>query len=54
MRNAKRIIVPELNLGQIAHEIEWATNRAVPIIKVNHINGESIKPSEIHKIITQG
>jgi 2-oxoglutarate ferredoxin oxidoreductase subunit alpha len=54
MKNAKRIIVPELNLGQIAHEIEWATNRKIPVIKINHINGESIKPSEIHEIITQG
>jgi len=54
IKNAKRIIVPELNLGQIAHEIEWATNRALPIIKINHINGESIKPSEIYEIIKQG
>lgn len=54
MRNAKRIIVPELNLGQIAHEVEWATNRRIPIIKINRINGESIKPSEIHKVIMQG
>ncbi|MBN2282000.1 MAG: 2-oxoacid:acceptor oxidoreductase subunit alpha [Candidatus Marinimicrobia bacterium] len=54
MRNAKKIIVPELNLGQIAHEVEWATNRRIPIIKLNRINGESIKPSEIHKVITQG
>lgn len=54
MKNAKRIIVPELNLGQIAHEVEWATNRALPVIKINRINGESIKPSEIHEIIIQG
>lgn len=54
LRNAKKIIVPELNLGQIAHEVEWATNRAIPVIKINRINGEAIKPSEIHEIIKQG
>ncbi len=46
-RRAYKIIVPELNLGQIAHEIEWATSRAVPVIKVNRINGEPISPLEI-------
>ncbi|MFP4547743.1 MAG: 2-oxoacid:acceptor oxidoreductase subunit alpha [Fidelibacterota bacterium] len=54
VRNAKRIIVPELNLGQIAHEVEWAVNRSLPVVKINLINGESIKPSEIHNVIMQG
>lgn len=48
---ARRIIVPELNLGQIAHEIEWATCRSVPVIKINRINGEPIAPSEIYNAI---
>lgn len=54
VKNAKRIIVPELNMGQIAHEIEWATSRQLPVIKVNNINGEAIKPSKILEIIKQG
>ncbi len=54
VKNAKRIIVPELNLGQIAHEVEWAVNRSLPVVKINLINGESIKPSEIHNVIMQG
>ena len=53
VKNAKKIIVPELNLGQISHEVEWATNRALPVHKINRINGESIKPSEIYKLIIQ-
>ncbi len=52
--NVNRIIVPELNLGQIAHEVEWAIGRRIPVEKINLINGESIKPSEIHKLIMQG
>jgi len=46
-KSVKKIIVPELNLGQIAHEVEWATGRAKPIIRVNRINGEPITPPEI-------
>ncbi|MFH1213387.1 MAG: 2-oxoacid:acceptor oxidoreductase subunit alpha [Candidatus Neomarinimicrobiota bacterium] len=43
----KKIIVPELNLGQMAHEIEWAVRREKPVIRINRINGEPITPSEI-------
>ncbi len=53
-KKVDRIIVPEMNLGQIAHEVEWATRRAKPIIKINHINGEPITPNEILAYIKQG
>jgi len=46
-KTVKKIIVPELNLGQIAHEVEWAVGREKPVVKVNRINGEPITPSEI-------
>lgn len=41
------IIVPELNLGQIAHEVEHAVQGKVKIHRVNKINGEPIHPNEI-------
>jgi 2-oxoglutarate ferredoxin oxidoreductase subunit alpha len=41
------IIVPELNLGQIAHEVEWASCRRKPIIKINRVDGEPISPQQI-------
>ena len=46
-KSVNKIIVPELNLGQMAHEVEWAVRRAKPVIRVNRINGESITPAEI-------
>jgi len=49
----KKIIVPELNLGQIAHEVEWVTRREKPVIKVNRINGEPITPAEILTAIAE-
>jgi len=41
------IIVPEMNLGQIAHEVEWAVAGRAEVVKVNKINGEPISPTEI-------
>ena len=43
----QKIIIPEMNLGQIAHEVEWATRRKIPINRINSINGEPITPQEI-------
>ncbi len=50
-KTAKKIIVAEMNLGQLAHEVEWATRREKPVIRVNKINGEAITPSDIYKAI---
>ena len=47
----RKIIVAEMNLGQIAHEVEWATRRSKPVIRVNKINGEPITPNEIFNAI---
>ncbi|MDZ7265541.1 MAG: 2-oxoacid:acceptor oxidoreductase subunit alpha [candidate division KSB1 bacterium] len=45
------IIVPELNLGQIAHEVEWATRCNCEVIPINRIDGEPINPQEILDVI---
>jgi 2-oxoglutarate/2-oxoacid ferredoxin oxidoreductase subunit alpha len=47
------IIVPELNLGQMAHEVEWAARGKAEVIKINRLNGEPINPSEILDKIIQ-
>jgi 2-oxoglutarate ferredoxin oxidoreductase subunit alpha len=47
----KHWIVPELNLGQIAHEVEWATNRSVPLTRINRVDGNPISPLDIVDII---
>jgi len=46
-RRAKKIVVPEMNLGQIAHEVEWATRREKPVVRINRVNGEPLTPKEI-------
>lgn len=44
---AKRIIVPEMNLGQYILEIQRVIGKEVPIVGVNSVNGEPILPSDI-------
>lgn len=46
-KNVSHLIVPELNLGQIAHEVEHAVRREVEVLRVNKITGEPINPEEI-------
>ncbi len=41
----KKFIVPEMNLGQIAHEVECATR--TECVKVNRVDGGPITPQEI-------
>jgi len=43
----KSILVPELNLGQIAHEVEHAVKDKVKVCRVNKIAGDPINPEEI-------
>ena len=50
---AHHIIVPELNLGQMAHEVEWACNRSVPVVRINRVDGEPISPQQILDKITE-
>lgn len=44
---AKKVVVPEMNLGQYRLEVERVVGRSVPITGVNRINGEPIPPSLI-------
>ncbi len=46
-KQVSHIIVPELNLGQIAHEVEHAAQGNTKVLRVNKITGEPIPPDEI-------
>ena len=52
-QQVSHIIVPELNLGQIAHEVEYAIKGQAEVIKVNKISGDPIHPDEIFQKIKQ-
>ena len=44
---AKKIVVPEMNLGQYRLEVERIVGKSVPVIGVHRVNGEPIAPSLI-------
>jgi 2-oxoglutarate ferredoxin oxidoreductase subunit alpha len=43
----QHVLVPEMNLGQMAHEVEWALGRQTEVHRLNRIDGEPIRPAEI-------
>jgi 2-oxoglutarate ferredoxin oxidoreductase subunit alpha len=49
-RSVKRIIVPEMNLGQIALEVERIAGRN-KVVRVNRANGEMVTPQMILEAI---
>ena len=49
-RTAKRIIVPEMNLGQLALEVERVAGRN-KVVRVNRANGEMVTPQQILEAI---
>jgi len=50
---AQKIIVAEMNLGQMAHEVEWVLGRKRNICRVNKIDGDPITPAEILQAILE-
>ena len=47
------IVVPEMNLGQIAHEVEWAAKAKCEVIKINRVDGDPINPQQIFDVIVE-
>jgi 2-oxoglutarate ferredoxin oxidoreductase subunit alpha len=47
----KTIMVPEMNLGQMAHEVEWAVSGACNVVPLCRVDGQPIRPSQIMDLI---
>jgi 2-oxoglutarate/2-oxoacid ferredoxin oxidoreductase subunit alpha len=43
----KQLLVIEMNLGQIAHEVEWVVAGKCPVFRENRIDGDPINPIQI-------
>jgi 2-oxoglutarate ferredoxin oxidoreductase subunit alpha len=43
----RAFVVAEMNLGQMAHEVEWAVSGRCPVARVNRVDGEPISPAQI-------
>ncbi len=46
-KDARAVLVPELNLGMMAHEVEWALQDHSKVHKVGRVDGEPLPPSMI-------
>jgi 2-oxoglutarate ferredoxin oxidoreductase subunit alpha len=49
LQRAKHILIPEMNLGQIAHEVERLVD--IPISRLPQVNGEVMTPAPILKAL---
>ncbi len=52
-RQARQLLVPELNAGQLALEIERLAAGRAPVHRINRLDGEPITPAEVLAEITQ-
>ena len=53
-RHVKTIVVPELNCGQIVHEVERSVAGATRVIGVTHAGGSVHRPEDILEAILEG
>ena len=52
-KKAKRVLVPEMNAGQIVLEVERVVGRE-RVAGVNRVDGEAISPGDIIEAIGEG
>jgi 2-oxoglutarate/2-oxoacid ferredoxin oxidoreductase subunit alpha len=52
-QRVETFIVPELNLGQMAHEVEWAVSGASRVVPFGRVDGQPIRPVQILELIEQ-
>jgi len=50
---AKRVIVPEMNLGQLVLEVERAIGCEVEVSRLGKVNGELFRPEEVYASIAE-
>lgn len=46
-RGTKHVVVPEMNMGQISHEVEWALGGTAQVDLLSKVGGDPISPDEI-------
>jgi 2-oxoglutarate ferredoxin oxidoreductase subunit alpha len=51
LRSAQRIVVPEMNQGQLYREVERTVSRHVPVVSVQRYDGEMLTPEEILEVL---
>lgn len=52
-QNLKAVVVPEMNLGQLAREVRRCLDGRAPVIGVNRVAGKLIEPAEIVRTVQE-
>jgi 2-oxoglutarate ferredoxin oxidoreductase subunit alpha len=52
-RRVKAIVVPELNLGQMAREVELASRCSIPVHRLGRVDGNPITPQQIVDLVRE-
>ncbi|WP_029894273.1 2-oxoacid:acceptor oxidoreductase subunit alpha [Desulfohalovibrio reitneri] len=53
-RRCSKLIVPEMNMGQMSREVKRVASCQTSVRTINRVDGQIITPSQIQKAITQG
>jgi 2-oxoglutarate ferredoxin oxidoreductase subunit alpha len=51
LRGVRKLVVPEMNQGQLRHEFERAVSPEVEVVGVNRVDGEMLTPEEIVEVL---
>ena len=49
----KSMIVPEMNMGQIGREVEFAVKGQCPVVPFGRVDGQPIRPARILELIEE-
>ncbi len=52
-QKARAIVVPEMNMGQLVHEVERASKGKTKVISLTRVDAEPISPSEILSVLKE-
>jgi 2-oxoglutarate ferredoxin oxidoreductase subunit alpha len=53
-RQCRTLVVPEMNMGQVSREIKRVNQNQSQITTLNRVDGKTITPAEILKLIQKG
>lgn len=52
-KSVKAVLVPEMNLGQLAYEVERVVGCRAPVVRISKVNGDLFRPDEIYEKIME-
>jgi 2-oxoglutarate ferredoxin oxidoreductase subunit alpha len=51
--NSRKVLVPEMNIGQISREVKRVNQGRCEVVTLNKVDGTPINPPEILKVLDE-